>query len=110
MKETGEQFKKTATAYYCGNVGAEVLDSAGQPIPCTSKYGTTDCDKAPGPILSCGVKDGSYVATYLVQAIDGFERAVEYDDAAGHSALRCRCRRLRRRVALRLQRHVIRAG
>ncbi len=80
MKETGEQFLKTATAYYCGNVGAELLDDAGQPIPCTSKFGTTDCDKAPGPILSCGVKDGSYQATYLVQAIDGNPLFYPVDD------------------------------
>lgn len=80
MKETGEQFLKTATAYYCGNVGAELLDDAGQPIPCTSKYGTTDCDKAPGPILSCNIKDTSYVATYLVQAIDGNPTFYPVDD------------------------------
>ncbi|MFZ5889478.1 MAG: DUF4215 domain-containing protein [Myxococcota bacterium] len=82
MKESGEQFQKTATAYYCGNVGAEVTDGTGQPIPCTSKYGTTDCDKVTGPILSCNIKDGSYVATYLIEAIDGNPLFYPVDDVA----------------------------
>lgn len=67
----GEQFLKTATAYYCGNVGAELLDSAGSPIPCTSKHGATDCDHTPGPILECRISNGNYIATYLLEAIDG---------------------------------------
>ncbi|HET9954452.1 MAG TPA: DUF4215 domain-containing protein [Polyangiaceae bacterium] len=71
MKNTGEQFLKTATAYYCGNVGAELTDEAGNPIPCTSKFGATDCDKVTGPILSCTINNTSYVATYLLEAIDG---------------------------------------
>ena len=34
----GEQWIVTAQAYYCGNVGREMLDAAtGMPIPCTSR-------------------------------------------------------------------------
>ena len=34
----GEQWIVTAPAYYCGNVGDEMLDAdTGKPIPCTSR-------------------------------------------------------------------------
>ena len=40
----GEQWIVTAQAYYCGNVGREMLDAAGNPIPCTSlDAATTNC-------------------------------------------------------------------
>lgn len=71
MGSNGEQFLKTATAYYCGSVGAELLDENGQAVPCTSQHGTTDCDRAIGPILECRISNGSYVATYLLEALDG---------------------------------------
>ena len=71
MGPNGEQFQKTSTLYYCGSVGAEQTDANGKPIPCTSKYGTTDCDKATGPILSCSISNGSYSATMLEASIDG---------------------------------------
>ena len=32
----GEQWSVTTKAYYCGNVGREMLDAAGNAIPCTS--------------------------------------------------------------------------
>lgn len=80
LKETGEQYLKTATAYYCGNVGAELTDDAGLAVPCTSKYGATDCDKVADRILSCDIKDASYVATYLVEAIDGNPAFFPVDD------------------------------
>ena len=42
----GEQWIVTAPAYYCGNVGDERWTRAtGMAIPCTSRYGTTDCDR-----------------------------------------------------------------
>ena len=42
----GEQWPVTTTAYYCGNVGEEQPDPVtGLAIPCTSRFGTTDCDK-----------------------------------------------------------------
>jgi hypothetical protein len=66
----GEQWYSTETAYYCGNVGAELLDASGNPIPCTSKYaGSTNCtDKeALGEeMLKCYISNGNYSATYIV--------------------------------------------
>lgn len=71
----GERFAKTKKAYYCGNVGAERTDGAGQPIPCTSKYtNDTDCDKALAQgleVIDCTIENNNYVATIVVEAIDG---------------------------------------
>ena len=63
----GAQWYNTEPAYYCGNVGAELTDADGNPIPCTSKYGETDCDEkvAEGKEMlpgSCTANNGSYVA------------------------------------------------
>jgi fibro-slime domain-containing protein len=70
-----EQWIVTAPAYYCGNVGEEQMDpTTGAPIPCTSRYGTTDCDKMDAmglTRLSCTVSGSSYVATYQTGALDG---------------------------------------
>ena len=47
-----EPWPVTKIAYFCGNVGDEMLDPAtGDPIPCTFKYGTTECD------MTCGDGD-----------------------------------------------------
>jgi fibro-slime domain-containing protein len=71
----GEQWIVTAPAYYCGNVGREMLDAAGNPIPCTSRdAATTNCTEldALGLMrLTCTVANGSYVATYQMAALDG---------------------------------------
>lgn len=71
----GEQFQKTKTAYYCGNVGAELTDDAGTPIPCTSMHASeTDCTKAEDQgleILECYEENGTYKATILTDTIDG---------------------------------------
>lgn len=71
----GEQFAKTKKAYYCGNVGAEVTDAQGQPIPCTSKYASeTDCSKAQAQgleVIDCRVEGGNYVATIIAARVDG---------------------------------------
>ncbi|HJX63322.1 MAG TPA: DUF4215 domain-containing protein [Polyangia bacterium] len=73
----GEQWLTTETAYYCGNVGAELTDATtGLPIPCTSKYanGTDDCSKkvaAGETMLSCYTANGSYSATFIVSRVDG---------------------------------------
>jgi fibro-slime domain-containing protein len=70
-----EQWIVTAPAYYCGNVGEEQTDpTTGMAIPCTSRFGSTDCDKMDAMGLtrvSCMVKGGSYVATYQTGALDG---------------------------------------
>jgi fibro-slime domain-containing protein len=72
----GEQWNTTENAYYCGNVGAELTDASGNPIPCTSKYGSTDCDKevAAGKTMlqgSCTASNGNWVAKFIVSAMDG---------------------------------------
>lgn len=71
----GEAWPVTIPAYYCGNVGAELLDpTTGAPVPCTSRFGMTDCDRnaAMGYTrLSCTVSGGSYVATFQTGTLDG---------------------------------------
>src|SRR4029079_12029420 len=71
----GEAWPTTIPAYYCGNVGAELLDPVtALPIPCTSKFGTTDCDTdlALGyKMIACTVNGGSYVATFQTGTVDG---------------------------------------
>ena len=72
----GQQWITSEPAYYCGNVGAELTDASGNPIPCTSKYGSTDCDKevAAGKTMlpgSCTVSNTSYVARFIVSMMDG---------------------------------------
>jgi fibro-slime domain-containing protein len=71
----GEQWIVIAQAYYCGNVGREMLDAAGNPIPCTSRdASTTDCatmDAAGLMRLTCTISNGNYVATYQMAALDG---------------------------------------
>jgi fibro-slime domain-containing protein len=71
----GEQWYNTEPAYYCGNVGAEQTDpTTGDIIPCTSKYGSTDCDKevAKGlKMLKCNNDGTNYTATFIVSVQDG---------------------------------------
>jgi fibro-slime domain-containing protein len=72
----GAQWYNTTPAYYCGNVGAEQTDAGGNPIPCTSKYGSTECDTktAAGMKMlpgSCKTNNGSYTALFIVSAVDG---------------------------------------
>ena len=72
----GEQYNTTENAYYCGNVGAEQADASGNPIPCTSKFGSTDCDKevAAGKTMlpgSCVQSSGNWVAKFIVSVMDG---------------------------------------
>src|SRR5262245_17503689 len=68
-----EQWIVVAQAYYCGNVGREMLDAAGNPIPCTSRdASTTDCatmDAAGLMRLTCTISNGNYVATYQMAAL-----------------------------------------
>jgi len=71
----GETWPVTLPAYFCGNVGAELLDPVtGLPMPCTSMFGATDCDKdlALGyTLLACVPKGGSYTATFQTGTLDG---------------------------------------
>jgi fibro-slime domain-containing protein len=71
----GEQFEKTKILYYCGNVGAEQTDpGTGQAIPCTSKWGETDCQKATASgleVRDCRAEGGNYRATAVTARIDG---------------------------------------
>src|SRR6185369_8271788 len=71
----GEQWPVTAMAYYCGNVGHELLDAAGLPMPCTSRdTNMTDCDKLAAmgfTQLTCTMSNGNWVATYQTMLLDG---------------------------------------
>jgi fibro-slime domain-containing protein len=72
---SGEQWNTTAIAYFCGNVGGEKADAAGNPIPCTSiDPNPTQCDTmvaAGGTLLTCSQSNGSYTATIIVSKADG---------------------------------------
>jgi fibro-slime domain-containing protein len=88
---TGERWNVTETAYYCGNVGYELLDSSGAKIPCTMRLdldageNSTDCttlaangyEMAPG---SCKASAGSYSAQYIVSKVDGNPLFFPVDD------------------------------
>lgn len=71
----GEPWPVTVPAYYCGNVGAELPDPiTGLPMPCTSKFGATDCDKYSMlgyTLIACVPKGGSYTATFQSGTLDG---------------------------------------
>jgi fibro-slime domain-containing protein len=71
----GEQWNTTAKAYYCGTVGREKTDAAGNAIPCTSSDpNPTECDTmvaAGGTLLTCSISNGSYAATIVVSKADG---------------------------------------
>jgi len=71
----GEQWINTEPAYYCGSEKDAQTDADGNPIPCTSKYGTTDCDKmkAEGKELyKCiASAEGNYSALFVVSKVDG---------------------------------------
>ena len=70
----GEKWPVTEAAYYCGNVGNENLDANGAKIPCTSSFGSTDCDKelAKGyTMLKCTLTNSSYTALFVVDRVDG---------------------------------------
>ena len=70
----GEQWFNTAPAYYCGSERDAQLDADGNIIPCTSKYGTTDCDKmkAEGKELyKCINTNGNYSALFIISKVDG---------------------------------------
>ena len=74
---SGEQWNVTEVAYYCGQVGRELLDAAGNPIPCTSKDQATlptDCTAklaAGEELLKCDVSAGIYQGTFIISKADG---------------------------------------
>jgi fibro-slime domain-containing protein len=69
-----EQWIISQFANYCGNVGGEMLDpTTGMAIPCTSRNGTTECDRigAMGLMrISCTVMGNNYQAMYEAR-LDG---------------------------------------
>jgi fibro-slime domain-containing protein len=71
----GEQWQTTTTAFFCGLVGDEVIDTAtGLPIPCTYMFGSTDCDSyvAQGyKMISCGTSGSSYTAVFQTGLLNG---------------------------------------
>jgi fibro-slime domain-containing protein len=81
----GERWQITTTALYCGSVGAELLDAAGNPQPCTSRYlpDQTDCQReaAKGEkMLSCYITNGTYSGTFVVSEVDGNPLFFPVDD------------------------------
>jgi fibro-slime domain-containing protein len=80
----GEQWNTTGKAYYCGNVGREKTDPAGNPIPCTSiDPNPTECDTrtaAGQTLLSCTATNGSYSAIFIVSKADGNPLFFPVDD------------------------------
>ncbi len=79
----GEQWNVTTTANWCGQVGEELLNAAGNPQPCTFQYqqsatnptgGQTDCQKMDAlgyTQLTCFLNGTTYAATYVVAKVDG---------------------------------------
>src|ERR1017187_2647892 len=73
----GEKWNVTEVAYYCGQVGRELLDAAGNPIPCTSKDEATlpsDCTTklaAGEELLKCDISAGVYQGTFIISKADG---------------------------------------
>ena len=72
----GEQWSVTTMAYYCGNVGREMLDPVtGMPIPCTVNDGSnTNCttfDAMGYKQVQCNIANGSYTAIYQTALLDG---------------------------------------
>jgi fibro-slime domain-containing protein len=80
----GGQWNTTAKAYYCGTVGREKTDTAGNPIPCTSSDpNPTECDTmvaAGGTLLTCSKNSGQYSATIIVSKSDGNPLFFPVDD------------------------------
>jgi fibro-slime domain-containing protein len=71
----GEQWQTTMTAFFCGVVGSENTDTAtGLPIPCTLRFGSTDCDAAIAQgykMLSCSLTGTTYTALFQTGTLDG---------------------------------------
>ncbi|HMA94785.1 MAG TPA: DUF4215 domain-containing protein [Polyangiaceae bacterium] len=71
--EDGKQWTKVKLLNWCGSPKDAKVDDNGDIIPCTSKFGTTECDGAVGEILECYIDEesGSYKALELVERVDG---------------------------------------
>ncbi len=80
----GAQWNTTKIAYYCGTVGREKTDAAGNPIPCTSiDPNPTECDTlvaAGGTLLTCTTGPNGYSATIIVSKADGNPLFFPVDD------------------------------
>ena len=73
--QNGEQWQTTTMAFFCGIAGSEKTDTAtGLPIPCTDRFGSTDCDAylAQGyRMISCGMTGTTYNALFQTGSLDG---------------------------------------
>jgi fibro-slime domain-containing protein len=71
----GEQWQTKTTAFFCGVVGNEKIDTTtGLPIPCTDMFISTDCDTylAQGDrMISCGTTGSTYTAVFQTGTLDG---------------------------------------
>jgi fibro-slime domain-containing protein len=71
----GEQWQTTMTAFFCGVVGDEKTDpTTALPIPCTDRFGSTDCDAALAQgyeMISCGLTGSTYSAVFRTATLDG---------------------------------------
>jgi fibro-slime domain-containing protein len=79
----GEQWQETITAYWCGTVGQEIKDPNGNPQPCTSFYGQTNCDSEADlgyKMLKCSSDGTTYSATFAVKLVDGNPLFFPVDD------------------------------
>ena len=85
----GERWQVTSTAYFCGNVGSELLDANGNPQPCTMAFQgaslSTDCQTraAQGQqMLKCFLDSTKtvYEATFVVSEADGNPLFFPVDD------------------------------
>ena len=92
----GEQWPITKMAYYCGNVGREMLDAAGNPIPCTSRDASStrlpDPGRAGATRISCTMSGGNCGRRYQTGALDGTPTFFPIDDVPGAAAARPRRR------------------
>src|SRR5207244_7949968 len=70
-----EQWPVTIKAYYCGNVGREMLDATGKAIPCTVNDGSvTNCttmDQMGYTQVQCNIEGTNYTAIYQSDLLDG---------------------------------------
>jgi len=87
----GEQWNITNIAYYCGNVGREKTDAAGNPIPCTSiDPNPTQCDTMIAAGGHCSPAPRATVptrATIIISKVDGNPLFFPVDGRYFHSRL-----------------------
>ena len=93
----GEQWQTTTTAYFCGNVGDEKIDTAtGLPIPCTVHVRFNQLRRRIWrmgyKMISCSLTGGIYTAVYQTGLLDGTPLFFPVDGDHLHACLRARQR------------------